>query len=106
MKKYLAFYKELDKRLDNIPSVILALLLITITATVIFNIVNIKEGKAFIGFLLIWIASLMGLAATWFVGWGVYLFGLWIKDDFLREFKATQANFEYTPKKSGKVNFE
>ena len=105
MKKYLMFYQELDKKLNNIPSLIIALVLITITAIVVFNITEIKEGRAFIGFMLIWMASLIGLGLTWIIGTVVYLFGLWIKNDFLIAFRETQEEFEYTPKKKGKVEF-
>jgi len=106
MKRYFMFYQELDKKLDNIPTVLISIVLVTIVATIAFNMIEIKEGKAIIGYILIWIASLLGVASAGFFGWIGYLFSLWIKNDFLTAFKETQVEFEYTPKKTGKVNFE
>ena len=106
MKEYYLFYQKLDKKLGNIPSLLLSLVLITLVATIAYMSFEIKEGKEFIAFILMWVGSLMGTAVVWFVGWGIYLFSQWVKYDFLTAFRETQEEFEYTPRKTGKVNFE
>jgi uncharacterized membrane protein len=106
MYNYFNFYKRLDKKLNNVPSLTIGLILITVIATIAYSNFETKEGTGLMAFILMWISSLFGVVMSILVCYAIYSFFNWVKYDFLTAYRETKKELGYRQNKSGKVFFK